>query len=149
ALPARPSEQASADVIVNSHLCYSARLIAEERAVSAIESPGANPHPFSRLSPELVIDAIESTGRLTDLRVFPLNSYENRVYQIGIEDGEPIIAKFYRPERCSDAQILEVHRFSRQLFEAYLPVIPPMANDDGATMVRHEDFRFATLQRRC
>src|SRR5690606_29103230 len=91
ALPARPSEGARTDVIVNSHLCYSARLIAEERAVSAIESPGANPHPFSRLSPELVIDAIESTGRLTDLRVFPLNSYENRVYQIGIEDGEPII----------------------------------------------------------
>lgn len=108
----------------------------------------ADPHPFARLSPELVIEAVESTGRLSDLRVFPLNSYENRVYQIGIEEGEPVIAKFYRPERWSDAQILEEHHFSRQLADAELPVVPPLADDRGATLFRHGDFRFALFQRR-
>lgn len=107
-----------------------------------------NPHPFARLSPEYVIEAVESTGRLSDLRVFALNSYENRVYQIGIEDETPIIAKFYRPERWSDAQILEEHRFSQQLVEADLPVIPPLANAAGETLFRHADFRFALFERR-
>ena len=108
----------------------------------------ADPHPFALLSPELVIDAIESTGRRSDLRVLALNSYENRVYQIGIEDEQPIIAKFYRPERWSDAQILEEHRFSLQLAEAELPVIAPLANDDGDTLFRFNDFRFALFPRR-
>src|SRR6185436_12981894 len=88
----------------------------------------ANSHPFAQLSPELVIDAIDSTGRLSDLRVLALNSYENRVYQIGIDGSEPLIAKFYRPERWSDAQILEEHRFSLQLAEAELPVVAPLAD---------------------
>ncbi len=113
----------------------------------------ADPHPFATLSPELVIDAVESTGRLSDLRVFPLNSYENRVYQIGIEPsavetGEPIIAKFYRPERWSNAQILEEHRFSQQLLEAELPVVPPIANENGETLFEFSGFRFALFQRR-
>src|SRR5690606_30992558 len=107
-----------------------------------------NPHPFAQLSPELVIDAVESTGRLSDLRVFALNSYENRVYQIGIEGAEPLIAKFYRPERWSDAQILEEHHFSHQLVEAELPVIAPLRNDDGDTLFRFGDFRFALFPRR-
>ncbi len=105
-------------------------------------------HPFAQLSPELVIDAIESTGRLSDLRVFALNSYENRVYQIGIEGGEPLIAKFYRPERWSDAQILEEHAFSLQLAENELPIIAPMTNEDGETLFRFHDFRFALFPRR-
>ncbi|MFT3931880.1 MAG: serine/threonine protein kinase [Spongiibacteraceae bacterium] len=105
-------------------------------------------HPFAQLSPELVIDAIESTGRLSDLRVFALNSYENRVYQIGIEEGEPLIAKFYRPERWSDAQILEEHAFSLQLAENELPVVAPLKNDDGETLFRFRDFRFALFPRR-
>jgi len=108
----------------------------------------ANPHPFSSLSPEVVIDAIESTGRLSDLRVFALNSYENRVYQIGIDGGEPLIAKFYRPERWSDAQILEEHRFSLQLAEAELPVVAPLADAAGATLFHYQDFRFALFPRR-
>jgi Ser/Thr protein kinase RdoA (MazF antagonist) len=108
----------------------------------------ADPHPFAQLSPELVIDAIESTGRLSDLRVFALNSYENRVYQIGIEDGEPLIAKFYRPERWSDAQILEEHAFSLQLAENELPVIAPLRNDNDETLFRFHDFRFALFPRR-
>jgi Ser/Thr protein kinase RdoA (MazF antagonist) len=108
----------------------------------------ADPHPFATLSPERVIDAVESTGRLSDLRVFALNSYENRVYQIGIENAEPLIVKFYRPERWSDAQILEEHHFSLQMAEAELPVVPPLADDAGATLFTHEGFRFALFQRR-
>lgn len=105
-------------------------------------------HPFALLSPELVIDAVESTGRLSDLRVFPLNSYENRVYQIGLEGELPVIAKFYRPERWSDAQILEEHRFSQQLQEEELPVVAPLAGEDGETLFRYQNFRFALFPRR-
>lgn len=107
-----------------------------------------DPHPFAELSPELVIDAIESTGRRSDLRVFALNSYENRVYQIGIEDAEPLIAKFYRPERWSDAQILEEHHFSLQLAEAELPVVAPLQDAAGDTLFRYQGFRFALFPRR-
>ncbi|MFO6276571.1 stress response kinase A, partial [Pseudomonas aeruginosa] len=64
-------------------------------------------HPFDQLTPDLVLDAVESLGYLSDARVLALNSYENRVYQVGIEDGEPLIAKFYRPDRWSDAAIRE------------------------------------------
>ena len=53
-------------------------------------------HPYETLTPDVVIDAVESTGRLSDARILALNSYENRVYQVGIEDQQPIIAKFYR-----------------------------------------------------
>ena len=84
-----------------------------------------NPHPYDRLTPELVIDAVESTGHLTDLRILALNSYENRVYQVGIDQAEPVIVKFYRPERWSKAQILEEHQFSYELFDAEIPVVPP------------------------
>lgn len=108
----------------------------------------ASPHPFAELSPELVIDAVESTGRLSDLRVFALNSYENRVYQIGIEGSEPLIAKFYRPERWSDAQILEEHAFSLELAGNELPVIAPLQDNTGKTLFRFRDFRFALFPRR-
>ena len=60
-----------------------------------------NQHPYDLLTPDTVIDAVESTGRLSDARLLALNSYENRVYQVGIEGGEPLIAKFYRPQRWS------------------------------------------------
>lgn len=108
----------------------------------------ANPHPFAQLSPELVIDAVESTGRLSDLRVFALNSYENRVYQVGIEGEQPLIAKFYRPERWSDAQILEEHHFSLQLADAELPVVAPLRGESGDTLFRFGEFRFALFPRR-
>ncbi len=64
-------------------------------------------HPFDTLTPDLVLDAVESLGFLSDARVLALNSYENRVYQVGIEGEQPLIAKFYRPGRWSDAAILE------------------------------------------
>ena len=65
---------------------------------------------FAALNPDRVIDAVESVGFVSDLRVFALNSYENRVYQFGLEDAEPLVVKFYRPGRWSNAQIEEEHR---------------------------------------
>lgn len=108
----------------------------------------SDPHPFERLSPELVIDAVESAGYWSDLRILQLNSYENRVYQIGIEGAEPIIAKFYRPERWSDAQILEEHAFSLELAEVEIPVVPPLVDAAGNTLHRHDEFRFSLFARR-
>ncbi len=64
-------------------------------------------HPYDNLTPDLILDAVESLGLYSDARILALNSYENRVYQVGIEDQAPLIAKFYRPERWSRAQILE------------------------------------------
>ena len=72
---------------------------------------------YDHLSPDLVINAVESLGFLSDARIFPLNSYENRVYQVGIEDADPVIVKFYRPLRWSDAAILEEHQYSLDLAE--------------------------------
>ena len=107
-----------------------------------------NPHPYDRLTPELVIDAVESTGRLTDLRIFPLNSYENRVYQVGMDEGDPVIVKFYRPERWTEAQILEEHEFSYELFDAEIPVVPPLKNEAGKTLLDYEGYQFSVYQRK-
>ncbi len=78
-------------------------------------------HPFETLTPDLVLDAVESIGFLSDARVLALNSYENRVYQVGIEDGEPLIAKFYRPQRWTNDAILEEHRFTFELADCEVP----------------------------
>lgn len=105
-------------------------------------------HPYAQLTPDTVIDAIEDAGFLTDLRISPLNSYENRVYQVGIDEGEPIIAKFYRPGRWSDEQILEEHQFSRELVEADIPVVPAMENEQGQSLLHYKGFRFSLYERR-
>ena len=105
-------------------------------------------HPFDRLTPDFLIDAIESQGLLCDGRFFPLNSYENRVYQIGIEDAEPLIAKFYRPQRWTDEQILEEHEYCLELVGHELPVVPPWQNSAGETLFKFDDFRFALFVRR-
>lgn len=107
----------------------------------------SSPPPFAQLSIDTVIDAVESLGYLSDLRIFPLNSYENRVYQVGLDEKEPIIAKFYRPHRWSDEQIMEEHQFSLELSDAEVPVIPPLSID-GETLFRFKDFRFSLAQRR-
>ncbi|MGM8228055.1 serine/threonine protein kinase [Cellvibrio sp. ARAG 10.3] len=108
-------------------------------------------HPYEALSPDLVLDAVESCGYLSDARVLALNSYENRVYQVGIEDASPLIAKFYRPERWSDAQILEEHTFTQALHELEISVVPPIADADGNTLrtFAHQGnpFRFALYPR--
>ncbi len=104
--------------------------------------------PFHSLSPDKIIDAIEQLGYVSDLRVFPLNSYENRVYQFGLEDQQPIIAKFYRPNRWSDEQILEEHAFSLALAELEIPVIPPLLNEHHESLFRFEGHRIALYPRR-
>lgn len=110
--------------------------------------PGAASHPFSRLEPDVILDAVESTGVRCDGRLLALNSYENRVYQVGVEDAPPVVAKFYRPERWSDAAILEEHAFAAELVAAELPVVGPFAEAGGNTLHEHAGFRFAIFPRR-
>ena len=83
--------------------------------------------PYADLGPDAVLDAVESLGFACDGRVLALNSYENRVYRIGIEDAAPLVAKFYRPGRWSDAAILEEHAFAAELREAELSVVAPLS----------------------
>ena len=104
-------------------------------------------HPFASLTPDLVLDAVESLGYLSDARVLALNSYENRVYQVGIEGEAPLIAKFYRPQRWSDAAIREEHQFSAELAALDIPVVAPLQRD-GSSLFEHAGFRFALFPRR-
>lgn len=90
------------------------------------------------------MNALESVGFRSDGRLLALNSYENRVYQVGMEEGAPLVAKFYRPERWSDAAILEEHAFVQELVEREIPVVPALALD-GKTLHSFEGFRFAVF----
>lgn len=105
-------------------------------------------HPFDQLTPDFIMDAVESQGYRCDCRILTLNSYENRVYQVGIEDSEPLIAKFYRPERWSDAQIQEEHDFTRDLAAQELPVVAPLADGDGQMLRLYQGFRFSLSPRK-
>lgn len=105
-------------------------------------------HPFATLGPERVLDAIDATGLRTDGRLLALGSYENRVYQAGLDAGGFIVAKFYRPDRWSDEAILEEHAFTRRLAEAEIPVVPPSLLPDGRTLAQHDGFRLAVFERR-
>ncbi len=98
-------------------------------------------HPFDSLNPDLIMDAVESLGFQCDCRIFPLNSYENRVYRVGVEEGEPLIAKFYRPERWSHAQLQEEHDFCFELQQEELPVLAPL-QIDGQSLHKHKEFVF-------
>src|ERR1700733_11796447 len=103
--------------------------------------------PYSKLSPETVLDAIEAAGYRCDGRVLALNSYENRVYQIGIEDGTPVVAKFYRPGRWSDQATHEEHAFSAELAAQEIPIVAPLVRD-GESLCMHKGFRYAIFPRR-
>ncbi|MFT4677340.1 MAG: Ser/Thr protein kinase RdoA (MazF antagonist), partial [Candidatus Azotimanducaceae bacterium] len=92
---------------------------------------------FAALSPDRVMDAAESLGYRCDARILELNSYENRVYQIGIDEAEPIIGKFYRPNRWSEAQINEEHEYTLQLAQQDISVVAPLVIDDQ-TLFSHE-----------
>ncbi|MBC7685363.1 MAG: serine/threonine protein kinase [Bdellovibrionales bacterium] len=104
-------------------------------------------HPFAGLTPECVLDALESVELFADGRLLALNSYENRVYQIGMEEGPPVVAKFYRPQRWSDAAILEEHAFVQELVEREIPVVPALTIG-GATLHSFGGFKFAVFPRR-
>ncbi len=108
------------------------------------EEPG---HPFDALTPDLIMDAVESLDYVCDGRLLALNSYENRVYQVGMEDAPPLIAKFYRPRRWSNQQILEEHQFCFELFEHELPVVAPL-EIKGQSLFTFAGFRFALYPRR-
>ena len=99
---------------------------------------------FETLSPEVILDAIESqSGLLTDGRLLALNSYENRVYRVGIEDGPPLIAKFYRPERWTEDQINEEHSFAQELADSEIPVVTALADQKGKTLRQSNGYHFA------
>ncbi|TAL52805.1 MAG: serine/threonine protein kinase [Pandoraea sp.] len=107
----------------------------------------STPHPFSTLMPELVLDALDSLGVRCDGRLLALNSYENRVYQAGIEDAAPLVVKFYRPHRWRTEAILEEHAFTQELAEREIPVVAPLVFD-GRTLHRYGTFEFAVFPRR-
>ena len=122
----------------------------DDQQTSSTPTIGIEAHPYQRLTPDRIIDAVESTGRITDARILPLNSYENRVYQVGLEDETPVVVKFYRPQRWSLEQIAEEHRFTQTLFDLEIPVVPPLAINpkrDIPTLSTHSDFVFAIYPR--
>ena len=86
---------------------------------------------YAELTPQQVLDALDGAGLRGDGRIIQLNSYENRVFQVFLEDGRAVIAKFYRPGRWSDAQILEEHAFALELAAAEVPVVPPLVLTAG------------------
>ncbi len=104
--------------------------------------------PYQNLTPDLILDAVESCGYRCDGRQFALNSFENRVYQVGLEDGTALVAKFYRPQRWSNEAILEEHGFAIELAAREIPVVAPLATADGATLHEHRGFRFALFPKR-
>jgi Ser/Thr protein kinase RdoA (MazF antagonist) len=99
-------------------------------------------HAYAALTPEVVLDACDAAGLRADGRLLPLNSYENRVYQVWLEDGSARVLKFYRPGRWSDGQIEEEHAFARELAGREIPVVAPVHTGE------HGGFRFALYPRR-
>ena len=104
-------------------------------------------HPYSALTPDVVLDALDAIGIRGDGRLLSLNSYENRVYQVWCDDAPPVVAKFYRPGRWTDEQIAEEHAFVAQLAEGEIPVVAPL-EIDGTTLHSQQGFRIAVYPRR-
>ena len=100
--------------------------------------------PFTSLTPDYVLDALDSIGLRGDGRLQALNSYENRVYQAGMQDGPPLVAKFYRPERWTDAAILEEHAFVASLADREIPVVPALVIN-GRTLHLFDGYRFSVF----
>ena len=104
-------------------------------------------HPYAALTPEAVLDACASAGLRPDGRLLGLNSYENRVYQVYLEEGAPVVMKFYRPRRWSDAQIIEEHAFALELAEREIPVVAPLLFNN-ISLMKTAEFAFAIYPRR-
>jgi Ser/Thr protein kinase RdoA (MazF antagonist) len=103
-----------------------------------------NQHPFSLLTPDAMLDALDSIGLRGDGRLLALNSYENRVYQAGMEVGPPLVVKFYRPARWQDSAILEEHAFVAALVEREIPVVPALLINEK-TLHEYNGFRFSVF----
>jgi Ser/Thr protein kinase RdoA (MazF antagonist) len=119
---------------------------------SGTDPAGHGSHPFDHLTPQAVLDALDAVGQRGDGRLLQLNSYENRVFQVMLENGGAVVAKFYRPGRWSDSQIAEEHAFAAALAAAEVPVVAPMVLADGRTLasavVGGQPFRLAVYPRR-
>jgi len=105
------------------------------------------PHAYEALTPDVVLDALSDLGLEVDGRLTALSSYENRVYQAMLDDNSSVVAKFYRPERWSDAQILEEHRFAVELMAEEVPLVGPL-NLHGNTLHHAHGFAFSVSPRR-
>lgn len=103
--------------------------------------------PYADLNPDVILNAVESLDLHCSGSLTALNSYENRVYQVGIEDATPVVAKFYRPERWTNAAIIEEHQFAQELAALEIPVIAPLELK-GNTLHEYNDFRFALFPRK-
>jgi len=113
-----------------------------------VTEPDKIKHDFHMITPDYVLQAVEAQGFVTDGRMLELNSYENRVYQVGIEDSDPVVVKFYRPGRWSDEQILEEQDFTFELEEQELPVVTPWRNDNGDSLLHFENMRLSVFPRK-
>ena len=102
---------------------------------------------YANLSPDEVLNSVEEFGLRCDGRLLALNSYENRVYRVGLEDGNSTVVKFYRPGRWSDEAILEEHEFTQALFEQEIPVVAPI-EINGETLLKTEKFRLSLFANR-
>jgi Ser/Thr protein kinase RdoA (MazF antagonist) len=101
-------------------------------------------HPYDALTPDVILDAVETCGLRCTGSFMALNSYENRVYRVLTEEMGPVVAKFYRPGRWSELAIREEHAFAALLAEHEIPVVAPRAcSAAGETLARHAGFHFA------
>ncbi len=103
--------------------------------------------PYAQLTPDTILDAVETCGYRADGRLLALGSYENRVYQVWVEESDPIVVKFYRPARWSTAAILEEHGYALELAEREIPIVAPLVLN-GRTLHEHRGFGFAVYPRR-
>jgi Ser/Thr protein kinase RdoA (MazF antagonist) len=103
--------------------------------------------PYATLTPDRILDALDSVGVRGDGRLIALNSYENRVYLVHCEDAPSVVVKFYRPARWTDAQIEEEHAFVAELVEHEVPAVAPLVLA-GRTLHRDAELRFAVYPRR-
>ena len=102
---------------------------------------------YANLSPDDVLNTVEQFGYQCDGRLLALNSYENRVYRVGLEDGASIIAKFYRPKRWTDQAILEEHQFTFELADLEIPVVCPL-KIEGLSLLHTQQYRLALFENR-
>ena len=102
-------------------------------------------HPYDALTPDVILDAVETYGIHCTGELMALNSYENRVYRVGTEEKGPLAVKFYRPDRWSDEAILEEHRFTSMLLEHEIPVVAPLNSDQDQSLSSFSGFRFAVF----
>jgi Ser/Thr protein kinase RdoA (MazF antagonist) len=119
-----------------------------EAAEDPKDHPEGGPVPFDGLTPDVILSALEANGFEPDGRLLALNSYENRVFQVGLESGEFIVTKFYRPERWSDEAIQEELEFLEELANDELPVVKALTNHAGERLHHFGGFRFASFPRR-